>query len=88
MYPSHTSLMPVPARDAQSLERLHRSAGEHLKSSTKEFQLLQPNLNASLQVYAACRIKNEIRNVQSCRSVISLASHKHGGMTPVTGVLE
>lgn len=85
MHPSHTSLMPVPARAAQSLERVHSSAGEHLKRSTKEFQ---PNLNASLPVYAACRIKNEVRDVHSCRSVISLASHRHGGMAPVTGVLE
>lgn len=86
MHPSHTSLMPVSARDA--LERAQGSAGEHLKSSTKEFQSFQPNLNASLQVYTACRIKNGIRNVHSCRSVVSLASHRHGGMAPVTGVLE
>lgn len=37
-----TSLIPGPARDAQSLERDPRSAGEHVKSSTKESQLLKP----------------------------------------------
>lgn len=34
--------MPVPTRDAKSLERDHRSAGEHLKNSTKEFHRIQP----------------------------------------------
>jgi len=51
--------MLVPAIDAQSLEKVHRSAGKHLKSSTKEFQPLQPvselhqgpNLNASMQMH-------------------------------------
>jgi len=33
--------MPVPA-GTQSVEKDHRSAGEHLKSSTKELQPLQP----------------------------------------------
>lgn len=37
-----TSLIPGPARHAQSLERDQRSGGEHVKSSTKEFQLLKP----------------------------------------------
>jgi len=30
--------MPVPAVGAQSLEKHHRSAGEHLKGSTEELQ--------------------------------------------------
>lgn len=34
--------MPMPAIDAQTPERDHRSAGEHVKDSTKEFQQLQP----------------------------------------------
>ncbi|XP_075629511.1 coiled-coil domain-containing protein 30 isoform X4 [Balearica regulorum gibbericeps] len=38
-----SSLMPVPATDAQSREKDRRSAGEHLKCSTKEFQPLQPD---------------------------------------------
>lgn len=32
-----TSLIPVPARDAQSLERDLRSVGGHLKSSKRNF---------------------------------------------------
>ncbi|PKU45391.1 hypothetical protein llap_4335 [Limosa lapponica baueri] len=35
-------MMPAPAKDAQSLDEDHRSAGEHLECSTKEFQPLQP----------------------------------------------
>jgi len=50
--------MPVRATDAQSLEKDHRSAGEHLKSSTKESEPLQtvyqlhqgPNLKVSVQL--------------------------------------
>jgi len=47
--------MPVPAVDAQCLEKDHRSAGEHLKDSTKELQPVSelhwgPNLNASMQI--------------------------------------
>jgi len=34
--------MLVPTIDGQSLEKDHTSAGEHLKSSTKELQPLQP----------------------------------------------
>jgi len=53
--------VPVLAIDAQSLEKDHRLAGEHLKSSTKELQPLQPvsqlhqgpNLNASTQTHIA-----------------------------------
>ncbi|RMC04473.1 hypothetical protein DUI87_18918 [Hirundo rustica rustica] len=37
-----TSLIPGPARDAQAWERDQRSAGEHVKSSPKEFQLSKP----------------------------------------------
>jgi len=59
--------MPVPAADAQSLEKDHRSAGEHLKGSTKELQQLQPvsqlhqrpNLNASTQTNAAREINKK-----------------------------
>lgn len=40
-HPTPTSLMPVPAGDAQSLEMDCRSAGELLKGSTKELQPLQ-----------------------------------------------
>lgn len=34
IHPTLSSVMPVAARDAQSLERGHRSSAEHLKSST------------------------------------------------------
>ncbi|XP_056180724.1 uncharacterized protein LOC130142561 isoform X1 [Falco biarmicus] len=44
VHPIPTILMPLPARDAQILERDCRSAGEHLKSSTEEFQPLQPSV--------------------------------------------
>lgn len=42
IHPTPTSLMTGPAVDAQSPESDCRSAGEHLESRTKEFQLLQP----------------------------------------------
>jgi len=50
--------MPVPAVDAQSLDKDHRSAGEHLKGSTKELQTVgelhwAPNFNASMQIHPA-----------------------------------
>ena len=57
--------MPVPAIGAQSLERDHRSAGEYLKSSTKEFQPVSqlhrgPNLNASVQTHIAWGTNEEL----------------------------
>lgn len=42
MHPSPTHLVPGPASDDQSLEMDYGSAGDHLKSRTKEFQSLQP----------------------------------------------
>ncbi|KAK4829766.1 hypothetical protein QYF61_006490 [Mycteria americana] len=39
--------MPVAATVTQSLEKDHRSAGEHLKNSTEEFQPLQPRDNTA-----------------------------------------
>jgi len=54
--------MLVPAVDAQSLEKDHRSAGEHLKGSTDELQPVNqlywgPKLNGSMQTHAAWGIK-------------------------------
>jgi len=37
VHPTLTSLLPVPVIDVQSLEKDHRSAGEHPKSTTKGF---------------------------------------------------
>lgn len=56
--------MPVSAINTQSVERDHRSAGEPLKSGTKEFQLLQSinqlyqglNLNAPMHMNIAWEI--------------------------------
>lgn len=56
--------MPVPAIDALSLWKDYRSAEDHLKGSTREFQPLQPEsqlhqgpiLNASIQMHMALRI--------------------------------
>jgi len=53
--------MSVPAIGAQSLEKNHRSSGEHLKNSTKELRPLQPvsqlhqgsSRNASIQTHTA-----------------------------------
>lgn len=42
VHPTPLSLTPVLVIDIQSLEYGHRSMREHLKSSTKEFQPLQP----------------------------------------------
>lgn len=44
---THTS-EPETARDAQSLERLCRSRGKHLKHSTKGFQTLQTESHNAL----------------------------------------
>lgn len=66
--PVPTSSMPVPTRDAQSLEGYHRSTSGHPKSSTMEFQPLQPisqlqwrpTLNDSTQTqvaYGISRVK-------------------------------
>jgi len=41
--------MPVPTVDAQSLEKDHRSAGEHLKGSLEK-RRLQEDLFAAFQV--------------------------------------
>lgn len=40
--PAHISLMPVSAIGTQSVKSDSRSAGEHLKTSTEEFQSFQP----------------------------------------------
>jgi len=72
--------MPVPAIHVQSLEKDHRSAGEHLEGSTKELQPLQPvsqlhwgpNLNASMQKHAAWGINERSqRCVHTCRARIT-----------------
>lgn len=39
--------MSGTARDAQALERDHRSAAEHLKNTTKELQLLQAEVSST-----------------------------------------
>jgi len=59
--------MLVPAVDTHSLEKDHRSAGEHLKGSTKQLQSLQPvsqlhwepNLNASVHTHEAWGINKK-----------------------------
>jgi len=48
----------VPAIDVQSLEKDQRSAGEHLKNSTKDFQPVSqlhqgPNLKAFMQKHVS-----------------------------------
>lgn len=40
IHPSLISWMPTPAIDEQSLRKGHRSAGKHLKVSTKESEPL------------------------------------------------
>lgn len=57
IHPTPTSLMTGPAVHAQSPESDHRSAGEHLESSTKGFQspnrksaTSRPILNVSLHI--------------------------------------
>jgi len=65
VYPTATSLISVPEIDAQSLDKDHRLAEEHLKRNTKQLPLLQPvsqihwgpNLNASMQMHIAWGIK-------------------------------
>jgi len=94
MHPTATSLLSVPEVDAQRLEMDHRSAGEHLKGSTEELQPVSqlrqgPNLKSPVQTHAAWGInKRSLRHAHACRTMISLASQRHGGMVPVTGVLE
>lgn len=55
-----TSLISGPARDAQSLETDQRSAGEHMKSSMNEFQLLKPVswLHPSSRTHFECLCAN------------------------------
>lgn len=88
--------MPVPATDAQSLEKDHRSVEEHLRNSTKELQLLQPayqlQQGASLNVAMLAHIpqginKRSWRCTHTCRATISLVSWRCGGMVPMLGVL-
>lgn len=46
-------MMPMPARDAQTLERDCRPTGEHVKDSTKQLQPVgQLNQESSLNEYA------------------------------------
>jgi len=50
--------MPIPAVDAQSLEKDYRSEGERLQGSTEELQSVsqlhrEPNLNACVQMHTA-----------------------------------
>jgi len=63
--------MPVAAIDAQSLEQDHRSAGEHLKSSTRQLQPLQPisrPLGTQLKcLYAnACSMVKKQEELETC----------------------
>lgn len=72
------------------------SAGEHLKSNTKEFQPLQPvtqlhqglNLNVSMLMHVAWGIKTSKKCVHTCRTVTSLALQRYCGMSPMAGELE
>lgn len=67
IYPTDTSLMSVPAKEAQSLEQDHKSVGQHLKGTTRLFQPLQPlswlhggpNWNASVQTQATWGINKK-----------------------------
>jgi len=94
IHPTATSLMPGPAVDDQSLEKDHRSAGEHLKGSTEELQPVSrlhrsPNWNTSVQTHTDWGINERSqRHAHACRAMSSLASWRCGGMAPVTGVLE
>jgi len=86
--------MPVPAVDAQSMEKDHRPVGEHLKGCTKGLQPVNrlhwgPNLNASMQIRAAWGInKRSLRHAHACMAMILSASQRCSGMVPMTGVLE
>jgi len=81
MHPTATSLMPVPAVDAQSLEKEHSSAGEPLKNRIKELQRggqlhWGSKLNASMQMQPAWGI-----NKRSQRCVHTLQGYDVIGMT-------
>lgn len=93
--------MPVPTRNAQSLERGGRQTGGHLKNSTKVFQPPQPvswvhwgpNINAFMKKKKTKQIargikKRSERYVYAYRAVILLASQRYVGTAPMTGVLE
>lgn len=74
IHPTATSLIPAPSKDAQSLERDHRPAGEHLKSSTKELLPLQavsqlhwePSYNTSMETHVAKTIKKKKLGICTC----------------------
>jgi len=68
--------MPVPAVDAQSLEKDHRSTGEQLRGCTKELQPVSqlhqgPNLNVSVQTHTEWGINEELET-RACLQVYDL----------------
>ncbi|GAB0204594.1 hypothetical protein GRJ2_002925000 [Grus japonensis] len=72
------SLMPVPAIDAQSREKDHRSAREHRKCNTEEFQpvsQLHPGLkfNATVQAqWIECTLSKFADSTKLCGAVDTL----------------
>lgn len=83
--------MPVAMTDAQSLERNHRSTGEHLKSSAMEFHTIQPlsqlhqwlNLKESVEVHIMWTMKKE--DLEICTH-LQICTHLHG--CNLTGMIE
>lgn len=85
--------MTVLARGGQRLESERRSLGEHLKSSAKEFQMLQPvnqlhwDSNASMQTQVAWRINEELEMCACLQGYDLIGITRCDGMTPKTRVL-
>jgi len=87
--------MPVPAVAAQSLEKEHRSAGEHRKGQHKGSPAKKSvSLGAQLKcLYANARCmgnKQEVLEMCACLQGYELTgtTWRCGGMAPMTGVLE
>lgn len=69
------------------------SCREHLRSNTKEFQLLgRPhgggNSNASMQSHAEWGVNKKSLDALTCRAIISLTLGRYGRGAPMTEVLE
>lgn len=93
IHPNATSLMLEPPKDAQSLERDCRSAGAAQRNFCHSRQQAGSiGSPAKMPVWKHTKQrqlkKKSQRHAYACMSIILLASLRHGGMPPMTGVLE
>jgi len=70
-------VVPVPAVDAQCLEKEHRSAGEHLKGKTKEFQPIRPASQLHGEAQLQCLYANT-HSMGNKQEEIDMCPHMQG----------